>query len=106
VDPIQVQTHLDHRTGRDWTRYPEGELRRIVGLGVNVTDVYRDARCYLKRFFNAVEAFRHDRDHNGWRVKEGFEDPFEAELSVEHGLSAKEFASWLQIRLENWSYKM
>ena len=68
-------------TGKKWTRFksgvqwvleaglgssvPTAELRRIAGLGVNVTDVYRDARCYLKGFFNAIEAFRPDRDANG-----------------------------------------
>lgn len=75
-------------TGKKWTRFKSGvawvleqgqtgtqvstaELRRIAGLGINVTDVYRDARCYLKGFFNAIESFRADRDLNGWRVQDG-----------------------------------
>jgi hypothetical protein len=79
-------------TGKKWTRFRSGvswvldqasqgtsastaELRRIAGLGINVTDVYKDARCYLKGFFNAVESFRSDRDANGWRIREGFEGP-------------------------------
>lgn len=72
-------------TGKKWTRFKSGvvwvleqaqtdtqvstaELRHIAGLGINVTDVYRGARCYLKGFFNAIESFRADRDLNGWRV--------------------------------------
>jgi hypothetical protein len=50
------------------------ELRRLAGLGVNVTDVYSDARPYLKGFFNAIEAFRGDRDLDGWRLQEAMED--------------------------------
>jgi hypothetical protein len=30
------------------THAPIVELRRIAGLGINVTDAYRNARCYLK----------------------------------------------------------
>ena len=77
-------------TVKKWTRFKSGvawvieqsrlgnhvptvELRRIAGLGINVTDVYRDARCYLKGFVNAVESFRIDRDDNGWRIKMGAE---------------------------------
>ena len=29
-----------------------GDLRSIAGLGVNVTEVYSNGRCYLKGFFN------------------------------------------------------
>jgi hypothetical protein len=36
---------------------PTAELRQIAGLGVNITEVYQDSRCYLKGFFNAIEAF-------------------------------------------------
>ncbi len=43
---------------------PTSELRRIAGLGVNVTEVYTNARCYLKGFFNAIKAFRWGRDFN------------------------------------------
>ena len=43
------------------------ELRKIAGLGVNVVQVYPDAKCYLKGIFNALEAFWGDRDSEGWR---------------------------------------
>ena len=79
-------------TVKKWTRFKDGvawvieqsrlgptvptaELRRIAGLGVNVTDVYQDARCYLKGFFNAIEAFRADRDPDGWRKRFGVDLP-------------------------------
>ncbi len=44
------------------------ELRKIAGLGVNVVQVYPDAKCYLKGIFNALEAFGGDRDSEGWRI--------------------------------------
>ena len=72
-------------TGKKWNRFRSGllwlsglgfdagvvetsELRRLAGLGVNVTEVYQDCRCYLKGFFNALEAFRWDRDLDGWQL--------------------------------------
>jgi hypothetical protein len=83
-------------TGKKWSHFraptvPTAELRRIAGLGVNVTDVYREARCFLKGFFNAVEAFRPDRDANAWRIKEGFEGPLAPELGDNYGLTEVEF---------------
>ena len=45
-----------------------GELRRIAGLGVHVTEIYSEGRCFLKGFFNALEAFRFGRDDDGWRL--------------------------------------
>lgn len=71
-------------TGKKWTRFKDGlksvihhgtihgfvstgELRRIAGLGVHITEVYKEARCFLKGFFNAIESFRGDRDSEGWR---------------------------------------
>ncbi len=65
------------RTGLEWLRsqadtpgfVETGKLRRIAGLGVNVTEVYREGRCFLKGFFNALEAFRGDRDPDGWRLQ-------------------------------------
>ena len=45
------------------------ELRRIAGLGVHLSEVYPETRCYLKGFFNAMEAFREGRDLNGWRLE-------------------------------------
>jgi hypothetical protein len=44
------------------------ELRKIAGLGVNILQVYQDAKCYLKGIFNALEAFRSDRDSQGWQI--------------------------------------
>ena len=43
-------------------------MRSVAGLGVNVTEVYSWARVYLKGFFNAIEAWRGDRDLDGWRL--------------------------------------
>ena len=102
-------------TGKKWSRFRSGlfwvleqagkespatlpttELRRIAGLGVNVTDVYYDARCYLKGFFNALEAFRADRDINGWRVKSGVDGPIEPELVEEHGITSAELQTAMQ----------
>ena len=31
--------------------------------------VYKDAKCYLKGFFNAIEAFRSDQDPESWRIQ-------------------------------------
>ena len=45
-----------------------GELRGIAGLGVNITEVYSNGRCFLKGFFNAIEAWRGNRDVEGWRL--------------------------------------
>ena len=73
-----------------------GELRRIAGLGVNVTEIYDDARAYLKGFFNAVESFRADRDRNGWRIKDGVDGPVEPELGEDSGLTPAE----LEIAIE------
>ena len=42
---------------KDTGSVPTTELRRIAGLGVNIMQVYEDAKCYLKGFFNAIEAF-------------------------------------------------
>jgi hypothetical protein len=91
-------------TQKKWTRFKDGviwvlensrsqssvataELRRIAGLGINVTDVYRDARCYLKGFFNAIEAFRAGRDRNGWRLKKEMQQEWGAEVQDQSGLS-------------------
>jgi hypothetical protein len=65
------------------------ELRRIAGLGINVTDVYKDARCYLKGFFNAIESFRANRDFNGWKLQREMELGLEsdAELRDDSGLT-------------------
>ena len=78
-------------TGKKWTRFRDGlnwmltqikdgvsaidtpELRRIAGLGVNVTEVYPEGRPYLKGIYNAMEAFRDDRDIEGWRLQTAFD---------------------------------
>jgi hypothetical protein len=44
------------------------------GLGVNVTDVYRDARCYLKGSLTL-------KKHFSWRIQEGVDGPLEPELA-------------------------
>ena len=43
-------------------------LRRIAGLGVHITEVYSDWRCFLKGFFNVIDSFRYGRDFDGWRL--------------------------------------
>ena len=65
---------LKSTTTKKWVRFQAGlakiietsktsntistvELRKLAGLGVNVTKVYSDARPYLKGFFNVIEAF-------------------------------------------------
>ncbi len=45
------------------TGYP----RAISGLGVNITEVYHNGKCFLKGFFNAVEAWRDGHDPEGWK---------------------------------------
>ena len=50
-----------------------GRLRRFAGLAVHVTEVYRDARSYLKGIFNAIESFRWNRDLYGWRLRTAME---------------------------------
>ena len=72
-------------TAKKWNRFRDGckwvlgragrggfaetaELRRIAGLGVHLSEVYPDTRCFLKGFFNAMEAFREGRDLDGWRL--------------------------------------
>lgn len=88
-------------TQSNWTRFKDGlswiltegratgslctaELRKIAGLGVNIVQVYSDAKCYLKGIFNALEAFRTDRDSEGWRLQQNAADS--AEL-LEFGVS-------------------
>ena len=63
-------------TGKKWLKLKEGlrrvldaakedipfmetaEIRKVAGLGVHLTEVYPMGRCYLKGFFNALEAWR------------------------------------------------
>ncbi len=42
---------------KDVGSVPTAELRRLAGLGVNIMQVYEDAKCYLKGFFNSIKAF-------------------------------------------------
>ena len=55
------------------------ELRRWVGLALHVTEVSLDARPYLKRVFNAIEAFHWDRDLNSWQLRQTMESAMELE---------------------------
>lgn len=92
-------------TQKKWTRFKDGviwvlensrsqaslataKLRRIAGLGINVTNVYKDACCYLKGFFNAIESFRAGRDRNGWRLKKEIEQEWGTEVQDQSGLTA------------------
>ena len=59
--------------GRTTGSLSTGELRKIAGLGVNIMQVYQDAKCYLKGIFNAIEVFRSDRDPQGWRIDSSIE---------------------------------
>ena len=62
-------------TGQSGNKFVEtAELRKIAGLGVNITEVYSGGRCFLKGFFNAVEAWRGDRDIDGWRLSDAMTD--------------------------------
>jgi hypothetical protein len=81
-------------TGKKWDKFKHGlqwvvdsasegasfletaGLRKIAGLGVNITEVYPAGRCFLKGFFNAVEAWWLGRDIDGWKL-----DDFMIELS-------------------------
>lgn len=77
-------------TGKRWKRFKDGlrwideqaaqgdeldtaELRRIAGLGVNVTEIYPEGRPSLKGMYNALEAFREGRDVDGWRLQESMD---------------------------------
>jgi hypothetical protein len=102
-------------TTKKWVRFKDGvswvldnsrtvsvlstaELRRIAGLGINVTDVYKDARCYLKGFFNAVESFRANRDLNGWRLQVEMEAGLnsDSELRDDSGLTISQLETAME----------
>jgi hypothetical protein len=70
--------------GRNTGILSTAELRRVAGLGVNIMQVYQDAKCYLKGLFNAIEAFRGDRDSLGWRVDAAFDSAELLEYSEIH----------------------
>jgi hypothetical protein len=42
-------------------------------LWIHLTELYNEGRCFLKGFFNALEAFRDDRDEDGWRVEQSMD---------------------------------
>jgi hypothetical protein len=44
------------------------DLRSSAGLGINVTEVYSDYRCFVSLFFRTMEGWRADRDSHGFRV--------------------------------------
>ena len=64
-DPLGYVDSQDH-----WSvMIDTAELRRIAGLWIHLTELYTEGRCFLKGFFNALEAFRSDRDLDGWRLE-------------------------------------
>jgi len=74
--------------GRSTGSLLTAELRKIAGLGVNLMQVYQDAKCYLKGFFNAIEAFRSDRDPQGWQIDAAVDSAAFLEYSQEQGLES------------------
>jgi hypothetical protein len=97
---------LPHKstTTKKWVRFKEGvtwvleNSRTASGLGINVTDVYKDARCYLKGFFNAVESFRANRDLNGWRFQVEMEAGLnsDSELRDDSGLTISQLETAME----------
>ncbi len=64
IDPIAYVKSLP-----DWNvSVDTAELRRIAGLWVHLTEVYSEGRCFMKGFYNAMEAFHANRDDDGWRL--------------------------------------
>jgi hypothetical protein len=59
------------------------ELRRVAGFWIHLTELYQEGRCFLKGIFNALEAFRCDRDEDGWRIEEAMDDAKLLETSEE-----------------------
>ena len=52
-----------------WDVYIDtAELRRAAGLWIHITEVYREGRCFTKGMFNCMEAFRGNRDVDGWKL--------------------------------------
>ena len=75
-DPIGYIDSLGH-----WEAFLDtAELRRIAGLWIHLTELYTEGRCFLKGFFNAIEAFRPDRDADGWRMEISQDEAYELEL--------------------------
>jgi len=89
-------------TQSNWTRFKDGlswiltearatgslctaELWKIAGLGVKIVQVHSDAKCYLKGIFNALEAFRTNRDLEGWQLQNAADSAELLELGVSTG---------------------
>jgi hypothetical protein len=94
--PTMLKKWVRFKDGLNWI-LPEGrstgslstaELRKIAGLGVNLMQVYQDAKCYLKGFFSAIEAFRSDQDPQGWRIDAAVDSAVFLEYSQEQGLES------------------
>jgi hypothetical protein len=92
-------------TLKKWTRFKKGlswiltkgrnrwsllmvELGKIAGLGVIIMQVYHDAKCYLKGIFNAIEAFRSDRDTGGWHIESSIDSAALLNYSHEVGVQS------------------
>ena len=85
ADPIDYIKSLD-----EWdVSIDTAELRRIAGLWVHLTELYTEGRCFLKGYFNAMEAFRSDRDLDGWRL----EDSMESARALESDDASREVAA-------------
>jgi hypothetical protein len=50
--------------------------------------VYHNAKCYRKGFFNAIEAFRSDCDPQCWRIDAAVDSAAFLEYSLEQGLES------------------
>ena len=74
--------------GRSTGILSTAESRKIAGLGVNILQVYHDAKCYLKGIFNAIEAFRSNQDPEGWRIESSVNSAAFLEYSSELGLES------------------
>ncbi len=46
---------------------------------------YHDAKCYLKGIFNAIEAFRSDRDSKSWHIESSIDSAALLEYSHKVG---------------------
>ncbi len=69
--------------GRATGSLPTAKLRKIAGLRVDVVQVYANAKCHLKGIFNALKAFRADRDSEGWRIDSSQDSVELLEFSIE-----------------------
>lgn len=75
--PLECQDPINYIDNLDcWeVMIDTAELRRVAGLWIHLTDLYLEGRCFLKGFFNALEAFREDRDdEDGWQVDISMEE--------------------------------